>query len=82
LLALVSEALEPQRPVVHVGPEVAGGQLHHVSLVGATYGIRSTPLGAVGLIGPLRMDYEKAIRTVRAAAFELSRFVEDVYEEV
>jgi heat-inducible transcriptional repressor len=82
VLELVSEALEPRRPVVHVGPAVGGGQLHDVSLVGATYGIRSTPLGAVGLIGPLRMDYEKAIRTVRAAAFELSRFVEDVYEEV
>jgi heat-inducible transcriptional repressor len=81
VLALVSEALEPQRPVVHVGPEVAGAELHSVSLVGATYGIRSTPLGAVGLVGPLRMDYEKAIRTVRAAAFELSRFVEDVYED-
>jgi len=82
VLELVSEALEPRRPVVHVGPEVGGGQLHAVSLVGATYGIRSTPLGAVGLVGPLRMDYEKAIRIVRAAAFELSRFVEDVYEEV
>ncbi|HUG63845.1 MAG TPA: heat-inducible transcriptional repressor HrcA [Gaiellaceae bacterium] len=81
VLALVSEALEPQRPVVHVGPEVDGAELHSVSLVGATYGIRATPLGAVGLIGPLRMDYEKAIRTVRAAAFELSRFVEDVYED-
>jgi len=80
VLELVSEALEPQRPIVHVGPELGGGEVHAVSLVGATYGIRSTPLGAVGLIGPLRMDYEKAIRTVRAAAFELSRFVEDVYE--
>jgi heat-inducible transcriptional repressor len=82
VLELVSDALEPRRPIVHVGPAVGGGQLHDVSVVGATYGIRSTPLGAVGLIGPLRMDYEKAIRTVRAAAFELSRFVEDVYEEV
>jgi len=81
VLALVSEALEPQRPVVHVSPEVGGAELHAVSLVGATYGIRSTPLGAVGLVGPLRMDYDKAIRTVRAAAFELSRFVEDVYED-
>ena len=81
VLALVSEALEPQRPVVHVGPEVGGAELHSVSLVGATYGIRSTSLGAVGLVGPLRMDYEKAIRTVRAAAFELSRLVEDVYED-
>jgi heat-inducible transcriptional repressor len=81
VLELVSEALEPQRPVVHVGPAFGGAELHAVSLVGATYGIRSTPLGAVGLVGPLRMDYDKAIRTVRAAAFELSRFVEDVYED-
>ena len=80
VLELVSAALEPQRPVVRVGPELAGDH-HDVSLVGATYGIRSTPLGAVGLVGPLRMDYEKAIRSVRAAAFELSRFVEDVYED-
>jgi heat-inducible transcriptional repressor len=35
----------------------------------------------VSLVGPLRMDYEKAIRSVRAAAFELSRFVESVYED-
>jgi len=27
------------------------------------------------------MDYEKAIRTVRGAAQELSRFVEEVYED-
>jgi len=80
VLELVSEALQPQRPVVRVGPDVGGGH-RGVSLVGATYGIRSTPLGAVGLVGPLRMDYEKAIRSVRAAAFELSRFVEDVYED-
>jgi heat-inducible transcriptional repressor len=81
VLELVSEALVPRRPVVHVGPELAGGQHREVSLVGATYGTRTKALGAVGLIGPLRMDYEKAIRSVRAAAFELSRLVEDVYEE-
>ena len=81
VLALVSEALEPLRAVVHVGPELGDGQLHDLSLVGATYGLHNRPLGAVGLVGPVRMDYEKAIRTVRAAAFELSRFVEDVYED-
>ena len=50
--------------------------------VGARYGLASRSLGSVALLGPLRMDYEKAIRTVRAAAFELSRLVEDVYEGV
>ena len=81
MLALVSEALEPRRPVVHVGPQLDDGQLHDLSLVGATYGLQHRALGAVGLIGPIRMDYEKAIRSVRAAAFELSRYVEVVYED-
>jgi hypothetical protein len=30
----------------------------------------------------LRMDYDKALRAVRAAAFELSRLVDDVYGTV
>jgi putative ATP-binding cassette transporter len=60
---------------------IDGGQLHDVSYVRATYGIASRSLGSVALLGPLRMDYDKAIRAVRAAAFELSRLVEDVYED-
>ena len=82
VLELLSDALDPRRTVVRVGPEVEGGQLHDVSYVGARYGLASRSLGSVALLGPLRMDYEKAIRTVRAAAFELSRLVEDVYEGV
>jgi heat-inducible transcriptional repressor len=62
-----------------VGPELEGEELEGTSYVGATYGLPNRSLGAVGLLGPLRMDYEKAIRSVRAAAFELSRLVEDVY---
>jgi heat-inducible transcriptional repressor len=81
VLELLSDALDPHRTVVRVGPEVEGGQLHDVSYVGAMYGLASRPLGSVALLGPLRMDYEKAIRAVRAAAFELSRLVEDVYED-
>ena len=54
-------------------------QLFGAAYVGATYGLANRSLGAVGLLGPLRMDYEKAIRSVRAAAFELSRLVDDVY---
>ena len=81
VLELLSDALDPRRTVVRVGPEVDGGQLHDVSYVGATYGIASRSLGSVALLGPSRMDYDKAIRAVRTAAFELSRLVEDVYED-
>lgn len=82
VLELLSDALDPRLPVVRVGPEIEGDQLHDVAYVGATYGLRSRSLGSVALLGPLRMDYEKAIRSVRAAAFELSRLVTDVYDEV
>jgi heat-inducible transcriptional repressor len=81
ILELLSDALDPRRPVVRVGPEIEGTEVHDVSYVAASYGLPNRQLGAVGLLGPLRMDYETAIRSVRTAAFELSRLVQDVYEE-
>lgn len=78
-LELMGDALGPRRLFVRVGGELANPALGGVSLVGATYGLAHRTLGTVGLLGPLRMDYDKAIHTVRAAAHELSRFVEGVY---
>jgi heat-inducible transcriptional repressor len=49
--------------------------------VASGYGLARRNLGTVSVIGPVHMDYEVAITTVRAAAFQLSRFVEDVYDE-
>ena len=39
------------------------------------------PVGTVSVIGPLRMDYAGAIRAVREASAQLSRFVVEVYDE-
>jgi heat-inducible transcriptional repressor len=80
LLDVLAEALDPRRPFVRVGDELANPALHDLALVGAAYGIANRTLGAVSLIGPTRMDYDKAIRTVRSAASELSRFAEAIYE--
>ena len=82
VLGLLQEALDPDRTVVRVGPQLEGEELRGASYVGTTYGLPNRSLGAVGLLGPLRMDYDKAIRAVRAAAFELSRLVDDVYGPV
>ncbi|MBA2475549.1 MAG: heat-inducible transcription repressor HrcA [Actinobacteria bacterium] len=81
LLELADETLDRRNAVVRVGGELGDSSLRDVSLVVAGYGLANRTLGAVGLLGPVRMDYEKAIRSVRAAAWELSRFVEEVYEE-
>jgi heat-inducible transcriptional repressor len=82
VLELLQEALDPDRTIVRVGPELEGEELRGAAYVGTTYGLPNRSLGAVGLLGPLRMDYDKAIRAVRAAAFELSRLVDDVYGPV
>jgi len=47
--------------------------------VGANYGLGHRNLGAVGVVGPIRMDYETAIASVGEAANELSRYFETVY---
>jgi heat-inducible transcriptional repressor len=81
LLEVVSQALDPRRPFVRVGPELEHPAMRELSLVGASYGLTDRTLGAVSLLGPVRMDYDKALRSVRAAAHELSRFLEEIYED-
>jgi heat-inducible transcriptional repressor len=81
LLELVAGALDSDRPFVRVGAELAHPGLRDVALVGASYGVTNRTLGAVTLLGPLRMDYATAIQSVRAAATELSRFAEAYYAD-
>ncbi len=81
LLEVVSQALDPRKPFVRVGLELEHPAMRELSLVGASYGLTDRTLGAVSLLGPVRMDYDKALRSVRAAAHELSRFLEEIYED-
>ncbi len=81
LLDVLAQRLDPRRPFARVGEELEEPGLRELSLVGATYGLAHQTLGAVSLLGPLRMDYEKALHSVRSAAWELSRFVEDAYAD-
>ena len=64
-----------------VGDELGNPALQQLSLVGSAYGLSTRTLGTVSLLGPQRMDYERAIRSVRSAASELSRLSEEVFDE-
>jgi heat-inducible transcriptional repressor len=81
LLGVLQAALTENDVVVRIGAENNTPALRSVALVAAAYGLPQRKLGAVSVMGPLRMDYGRAIRSVRDAAAQLSSFVADVYDE-
>jgi len=81
LLGLLRANLLSKQPFVRVGSEFGDPELRNISLVAAPYGLRHRNLGTVSLVGPTRMNYATAIDAVRSAAHELSRVVEEAYED-
>jgi heat-inducible transcriptional repressor len=80
VLSVLRSALRERSVFLCIGEENPEPALRSVSVVGAGYGLGYRNLGAVGVVGPLRMDYAKAIDSVRDAAGELSRLFATVYE--
>jgi heat-inducible transcriptional repressor len=79
LLSALQQALTTREVYVRIGAENELPALRSMSMVAANYGLPARNLGTVSLVGPTRMNYGTMIGTVRAAAQELSRFVEDVW---
>ena len=68
LLGVLRAALAERDVLVRIGAENEAPALRSLALVAAGYGLPQRELGTVSLIGPVRMDYAGAIRTVREAA--------------
>jgi heat-inducible transcriptional repressor len=81
LLGVLRASLTEPSVYLRIGEENPTPELRSVSIVAANYGLARRNLGAVSVIGPVRMDYPRAIGAVREAARELSRFVAEVYDE-
>jgi heat-inducible transcriptional repressor len=81
LLRVLRHALGESGVYVRIGEENEIPALRSLALVATGYGVAQRKLGAVSVIGPVRMDYAGAIVTVQEAANELSRYVESAYAE-
>jgi heat-inducible transcriptional repressor len=81
LLGIMRSALSERGVLVRIGAENEAPALRSLAVVAASYGLPQRNLGAVSVIGPLRMDYGQAIRSVREAATQLSSFIADIYDE-
>ena len=81
LLAALKAALPEPDVLVRIGQENEAPAMRSMTMVAAGYGPARRSVGTVSVLGPVRMDYARAIGAVRAASVELSRLVEDVYAD-
>ena len=81
VLQMLRSSLAERSVFLWIGDENPQPTMRSVSVVGANYGLGHRNLGAVGVVGPRRMDYATAIASVRIAARELSHYFETVYDD-
>jgi heat-inducible transcriptional repressor len=84
LQAVLSDTLTPSVGIgsvrVLIGGEGRWDELSTCSMILARYGIANYATGALGVVGPIRMRYGRAISAVRFVAGVLSELVYDIYQ--
>ncbi|CAN1212298.1 heat-inducible transcriptional repressor HrcA [Tumidithrix helvetica PCC 7403] len=69
------ESAQPNSVTVKIGSEISLEPIKHCTLISTTYSCDRTPVGSVGVLGPTRLDYERAIASVQAVATHLSELI-------
>ncbi|RDI63997.1 heat-inducible transcriptional repressor HrcA [Nocardia pseudobrasiliensis] len=77
VLKLLAAAQQPGMVTVQIGEETQVEQMRGTSVVSTGYGVPGAVLGAMGVLGPTRMDYPGTIASVAAVA----RYIGEVLAE-
>ena len=75
-MRLLDKALTAQGVRLVIGSESDLAELDGLSVVTSPYGEQGKPSGALGVIGPTRMDYSKVIPMVDFTARLVSRILD------
>ena len=78
ILRLLNQVLADSGVKVFVGEELGALGMRDFSMVASGYSRGDTPIGTLGVIGPLRMDYGRVIPLVEYVAKVLSSLLEDI----
>ncbi len=76
---LVNEALQRGGVQIIIGGEGKWEELSEVGVVVARYGIDDNVIGAMGVLGPVRMAYGRAVSVVRYMSQLMTDLMSDVY---
>jgi heat-inducible transcriptional repressor len=77
LLRLLDQAVSSSRVLVRIGNETEHEGLASASVVSSGYGLHGSAVGAVGVLGPRRMDYAHTMARVAAVARYVGNLLED-----
>jgi heat-inducible transcriptional repressor len=69
---IFEDAIDDQRVRIRIGMENPWEPIQGYTLISSLYGNGVSPLGSVGILGPTRLDYDRAIAAVGATADYLS----------
>lgn len=77
--AIVGEVLQRGGVQIIIGGEDRWEELSEVSIILARYGVGDRARGALGVLGPLRMPYSRAVSVVRYMSQLMSDLISDLY---
>jgi heat-inducible transcriptional repressor len=80
LAPILRQALDSPDVQVIIGAENPSEQMRDLGLVLARYGVEGEAAGVLGVLGPTRLPYARAIGTVRFMSMLLSKLLAELYE--
>jgi heat-inducible transcriptional repressor len=81
LIHILESFLDEDGLQILIGSESDFTQVHNFSIVARRYGTHSAPLGMVGILGPMRMEYARMAPLVDYLGRALSRKIEEEQEQ-
>ena len=81
LIEILESCLSEDGLQILIGSESDFTQVHNFSIVARRYGSQAAPLGMVGIIGPMRMEYARMAPLVDYLGRALGRKIEEEQQE-
>lgn len=81
LPAIASQVMGAEGVQVIIGGENGADALKDISVVAARYGAKGRPSGLLGVVGPTRMQYGRAVAVVRYLTQVLNDLLSETYTE-
>jgi len=79
VLQVLGDVFEAQQTQVRIGSENPQKEIQDCSLVATKYRLGEDSFGAIGLLGPTRMNYMRAISAVECIAQNLSEVLDSIH---